>query len=459
VQNAEISAECRNKCRMQKGIVFMQAVIMAGGKGTRLLELTQDELPKPMIPINGKPVLEWQIECLYRNGITDICIIIGHLGETIQEYFGDGSKFNVSICYYKEEIPMGTAGALAHIGFFLKDDYFLLVYGDVIFDIDTNRMECFHKQKKAAATLFVHPNSHPFDSDLVILDENNRITGFDSKKNVRSYWYSNMVNAGFYIISKAICDELLENSKIDLEHEILFGRCGKDSDIYGYVSTEYIKDAGTIDRVDRVSNDLRNGVVAAKNLSKPQQCVFLDRDGTVNKHIGLLSKPGQLELEDKAAEALKKLNTSKYLAVLITNQPVVARGLCSIDDVEEIHKKLQTVLGENHVYLDDLFYCPHHPDKGFPEENPIYKIDCECRKPKPGLMQTAAVKHHIDLTKSWFIGDTTVDIKAGKNAGTRTVLVKTGQAGEDKKYDVTPDYTAENILDAVEYILSYRDED
>jgi len=431
----------------------MQAVIMAGGKGTRLLELTKNEIPKPMMPVNGKPILQWQIECLYRNGITDICIVVGYLGEKIIEFFGDGSEFDVNLTYFTEDIPMGTAGALAHIKHLISGDYFLLVYGDVIFDIDISRMEAFHKQKNARATLFVHPNSHPFDSDLVILGDDSCVIGSDSKKNIRSYWYENMVNAGFYIISKDICDGIPKTGKTDLEKDILFKNCGKDSHIYGYISTEYIKDAGTIDRINRVEADIKSGVVAAKNLSKKQKCVFLDRDGVLNKLIGLLYDIDKLDLEDTAAEAIAKLNTSEYFAVVITNQPVVARGLCDIKDVDEIHKKLQTLLGQQHVYLDDLLYCPHHPDKGYPEENPVYKIDCECRKPKPGMLMTAAVKHNIDLTKSWFIGDTTVDIKTGQDAGLKTVLVKTGEAGGDGKFDVTPDYVADDVLAAVEHIL------
>jgi len=223
--------------------------------------------------------------------------------------------------------------------------------------------------------------------------------------------------------------------------------------IYGYASTEYIKDAGTANRIRRVEADIENGVVAAKNLSKPQKCIFLDRDGVLNKADGLVSDINRFELEDTAADALALINASQYLAVVITNQPVIARGLCSIDELDEIHKKLQTLLGEKHVYLDDLFYCPHHPDKGYPEENPEFKIDCDCRKPKPGMLLTASDKHNIDLKNSWFIGDRTVDIKTGQNSGVKTVLVKTGAAGKDKKYDVTPDHIAENILDAVEYIL------
>ena len=251
----------------------MQAVIMAGGKGTRLIEFTKNEIPKPMMPVNGKPILQWQIECLYRNGITDICIVVGHLGDRIENFFGNGSNFKVNISYYREMEPLGTAGALAHIKHLIPAEYFLLVYGDVIFDIDIKRMEDFHKQKKAAATLFVHPNSHPFDSDLVVLDENSRVIGHDSKKNIRSYWYENMVNAGFYIVSKELCNIIPKTGRTDLEKDILFKRCGEDSDIYGYVSTEYIKDAGTVDRIRRVEADIRNGVVAAKNRSNKRDCV------------------------------------------------------------------------------------------------------------------------------------------------------------------------------------------
>ena len=432
----------------------MQAVIMAGGKGTRLLELTKDEIPKPMVPVLGKPLLRRQIECLRDNGINEIFIIIGHLGEKIQSYFGDGVEFGVSLKYYKEESPLGTAGALAQIKQLLSGEYFFLVYGDVIFDIDISLMETFHRKQKALATLFVHPNSHPYDSDLVILSNDGRVVGYDSKNNTRTdYWYENIVNAGLYILSSDICDLIPKSGKTDLEKDILFKHCGQHSSIYGYLSSEYIKDAGTKDRIIKVENDIKNGVVASKNLSKPQKCVFLDRDGVLNKHVGLLHETSQLELEDTAIEAIAKLNSSEYLTIVITNQPVVARGLCDIETVDEIHKKLQTLLGNNHVYLDDIFFCPHHPDKGYPEENPDYKIICECRKPKSGMLKTAAAKYNIDLERSWFIGDTTVDMETGRRAAVRTILVRTGEGGKDGKYDAIPIHIAENILDAVKYII------
>lgn len=113
---------------------------------------------------------------------------------------------------------------------------------------------------------------------------------------------------------------------------------------------------------------------------------------------------------------------------------------------------MQTQLGEQGAYLDDIVFCPHHPDKGYPEENPALKIACSCRKPNIGMLEYCVDNYHIDLSQSWFIGDTTVDIKTGKNAGTRTILLLTGEAGKDDKYTEQADFICENLLEAVHYI-------
>ena len=429
-----------------------QAVIMAGGKGTRLLSLTKDEIPKPMVPILRKPLLQWQIECLCREGIQQILIITGHLGNKISDYFGDGSFFNVSISYYQENQPLGTAGALSEVYNSLEDE-FLLVFGDILFDVDLERIELFHKQKKSLATLLVHPNSHPFDSDLIVKDRANRIVGFLPKGIERNVWYENCVNAGFYILKKQICQQIPRGKKVDLEKDILFPLIQQGEKIYAYASPEYIKDVGTPQRILSAEQELKQGIVASRNLKNRQRCVFLDRDGTLNQYKGLISNPDDLELEATAAKAVEKLNRSGWLAIVVTNQPVVARGMCEIKDVWQIHKKLQTILGENGAYLDDIGFCPHHPDKGYPEENSRYKVPCSCRKPNPGLLLDFAKKYHIDLERSWMIGDTTVDIQTGINAGTHTALVGTGLCGMDGKYPVCPEYKGETLLEVVDYIL------
>lgn len=432
----------------------MQAVIMAGGKGTRLAALTKDEIPKPMVLVAGKPLLLWQVEHLKENGITDLIMVIGHLGEKIQEYFGDGSNFGVHIEYFVEEVPLGTAGSFYYLKDMLKEDTFLMMSGDLLFDIDFERMVRFHKEKGSAATLFVHPNGHPYDSDLLVLDAEERAIRFDSKHNIRDYWYDNCVNAGIFVFDKKICDRVSEPVKRNLENDIIKGMIDDGEPVYGYRSPEYVKDVGTEDRIAQGLADIESGFIEARCLKNKQKCIFLDRDGTINKKNGFIANEDAFELEDCALEAIKKINKSGYLAVVITNQPSVARGLCEIEDIERIHKKLATLLGREGVYLDDIQFCPHHPDKGFPEENPLYKIVCDCRKPKTGMIDKVAAKYNIDLSQSWMIGDTTMDLQTGVNAGMRTALVLTGDAGQDKKYDVQPNLVGKDLLETVELILS-----
>ncbi len=436
----------------------MQAVIMAGGKGTRLAALTKDEIPKPMIPVAGKPLLQWQVERLKENGISEILMVTGHLGAKIREYFGDGSGFGVRIRYFEEETPLGTAGSFYYIRDMIEGDTFVMMSGDLFFDIDFGRMIRFHQEKQAAATLFVHPNGHPFDSDLVVLDGDGRVVEFDSKHNApRDYWYDNCVNAGIFVFEKTICDRVPHPVKKNLENDIIKGMIEDGVPVYGYRSPEYVKDVGTVERVAQTLADIESGVIGGKCLREKQRCIFLDRDGTVNQYRGLVYKEEDFELEPCAAEAVRKINRSGWLGIVATNQPVVARGLCGIEDVERIHRKMATLLGQEGVYLDDVLFCPHHPDKGYPEENPAYKIPCECRKPKTGMIRTAAERYNIDLSRSWIVGDTTMDIQTGINAGLKTALVLTGEAGNDRKYDVKPDLVCSDLLEAVEKILSNGD--
>ncbi|MCI8453879.1 MAG: HAD-IIIA family hydrolase [Lachnospiraceae bacterium] len=432
----------------------MQAVIMAGGKGTRLAALTKDEIPKPMIAVAGKPLLLWQVERLKENGLTDVILVIGHLGGKIREYFGDGKAFGVRIRYVEEETPLGTAGSLYYLRGMLEEGPFFMLSGDLFFDIDFARMLRFHEDRRAAATLFVHPNGHPFDSDLLVLDETDRIKKFDSKHNVRDYWYDNCVNAGLMVLDKSICRYVPKPVKLSLEKDILNGMIEAGEAVYGYRSPEYVKDVGTVERIQQALSDLERGVITGKCLKNRQKCMFLDRDGTINRFRGLIYKEEDFDLEPCAVEAVRKINESGRLGIVATNQPSVARGLCEISDIEKIHRKMSSLLGREGVYLDDVLFCPHHPDKGYPEENPAYKVACECRKPKIGMIQKAAKRYHIDLSESWMIGDTTTDIQTGINAGLKTALVLTGEAGQDKKYDVKPDLVCRDLLEAVEKILA-----
>ena len=398
---------------------------MAGGKGTRAASIASD-IPKPMIPICGKVILEHQIDCLKRNGLTDITLVIGHLGHQIKEHFEDGSRFGCTISYYTETEPLGTAGALYKMKE-LPDD-FILLNGDTIFDIDFHRMMAFHRQKGAWASLAVHPNNHPFDSALIETNDDDKITGWLNKEDKRGY-YKNLVNAGMHIISK----ELLacypqSREKVDLDRDLLKPSISSGR-LFAYRTPEYIKDMGTPERYAQVSSDIEKGIVKQRNLSAKQKCVFLDRDGTINKLNGFITKPEALKLMDDAAEAIAKINSRGFLAIVITNQPVIARGEVDFETLNLIHMKMETDLGNCGAFIDDLFYCPHHPERGFPGERPEFKIDCACRKPKPGMLLAAAEKYNIDLSGSYMVGDDMRDVKAGIAAGCTPVLLNE-DAGE-----------------------------
>nr|WP_315036430.1 HAD-IIIA family hydrolase [uncultured Lachnoanaerobaculum sp.] len=429
------------------------AVIMAGGKGSRLRSITNDEIPKPMVPVDGKPLLEYQVEKLKAYGIKKIVMIVGHLGEKIVDHFKDGKDFGVEIDYIFENEPLGTAGAF----YYLKDKTdakdFMLIFGDVFFDMDFDRMEDFHFKNSALTTLLAHPNGHPYDSDLIQTDDTGRVIGFDSKHNVRDYWYDNMVNAGIYIINKRLLDLVKEPVKTDFEKDILANQVKLGANIYAYHTPEYVKDVGTVDRINATVEELKSGLIQSKNLKNKQRAIFIDRDGTMNVSKGFISKADDLELIPGTIDAIKAINKSGALAIVITNQPVIARGECSFEELHNIHNKLKTLLGEKGAFVDDIFYCPHHPDKGFEGEVPELKFDCECRKPKTGMIDEAVKKYNIDLSKSYMVGDSTMDLETARNAGIKSVLVDTGFAGNDGKYDRSFDIEAKNLFDAVEKII------
>ena len=420
----------------------MKVVIMAGGKGTRISSVASD-IPKPMIEIDGIPVLEREIQCLKEQGFKDLIITVSHLGHIIMNYFGDGLDFGVHIEYFVEEQPLGNAGALFELKNKLTED-FLLLNADSIFDIDFNRIVKFHKEKGGLVTLFTHPNSHPYDSGLIIADKTGAVEQWLTKEDARPKYYQNRVNAGLHVVSPEILEVRPEGAKVDLDRQLLKPLAGTGK-MFCYDSPEYVKDMGTPDRYEAVFKDFADGVVAGKNLKRKQKAIFLDRDGTINKYVGFLRDIDEFELLPGVAEAIGKINRSGYLAIVVTNQPVIARGEVGWEELQEIHNKMETLLGLEGVYLDGIYFCPHHPHKGYEGEIPELKFDCDCRKPKPGMLLKAAEDFNIDLSQSWMIGDGENDIKAGEVAGCKTALIGEGNFNQS--------ITGNSLLEIVEHIL------
>lgn len=423
----------------------MKVVISAGGKGTRIASFFPD-IPKPLIKLHGKSVLEHQIEALSSQGFDDIIITVGHMGEKIKEHLGDGAEnYGVKIEYFEEKEPLGTAGALTRLYEKLSDD-FVLINGDLFFDADINRLVAFHKEKKALATVYTHPNSHPSDSTLIVAGEDGRVSRFVTAESRHGY-FSNRVNAGIHILSKKALEGFQTGEKLNLDRDVLVPLSARGG-LFCLDTDEYIKDMGTPDRYSAVLADIDNGLPHKLSRRTERKAVFLDRDGTLNVHKGFLTDINDLELCEGAAEALNQINSSGYLAVVVTNQPVVARGDVTERELGDIHNKLEALLGDNGAYLNRIYFCPHHPDKGFEGEVPELKIKCDCRKPSDGMFRQAAEELNINLSASFTVGDSEADILAGKNAGTKTVLIGSGNYGQD--------YTVKTILEAIQVILNEK---
>ena len=420
----------------------MKTVLMAGGRGTRISSVASD-IPKPMIKIAGKPILEREIECLREQGFTDLVITVGYLSDAIINYFGNGEKFGVSIEYFVETQPLGNAGALFKIKDKLTED-FILLNADVMFDVDFKRFVAYHRVRGGLATLFTHPNGHPYDSGLIVTDQNNSVTEWLSKEDDRPLYYANRVNAGLHVLSPEVLNVKIDTPKIDLDRQLLKPLAGTGK-MFAYDSPEYVKDMGTPDRYESVCRDTENGLVGRRNLKNKQKAIFLDRDGTINEFVGFLRNIDDFRLLDGVGEAVRKINDSEYLAIVITNQPVIARGEVTVQYLREIHNKMETLLGAEGAYINALYYCPHHPDSGFEGKVKELKINCDCRKPKPGLILRAAIDFNIDLSESWMIGDSDTDVLCGKNAGCKTARIGA---------DATADIQGKSLLDCVNKIFN-----
>lgn len=406
-----------------------KAVIIAGGKGARLGKLTKN-IPKPMIKIGGFTVLEHQIQSLKKHNIKEAIILTGHLSEAI-ENFVRTKNFGIKIKCIKSDPAIGSADRLKSAEKHLKGD-FLVLSCDIMFDVDIKKLFDFHVKNKSFCTLVVHPNDHPHDSDLVEINESKKIIAFHHKPHLPNKYFNNLANAGIYIMSSGIFNHIKSRAGVELGLGKIFPKLIQKKRLFGYNTPEYIKDMGTPKRLKQVTKDCLSGKIKRLNIKNKRAAIFLDRDGTINYDPGNLSDINDLRLLPKTAEAIKKINSSEYLAVVITNQPMVAKGLINVRDVEEIHKKMETLLGAEGAKLDAVYFCPHHPEKGYPGENSKYTMPCGCRKPQPGMLKKAEKDLNISLSRSWLIGDSERDIIAGFSAKVKTILIPKNQEKFEK---------------------------
>ncbi|MDR1489728.1 MAG: HAD-IIIA family hydrolase [Desulfovibrio sp.] len=446
-----------------------ETIILAGGKGTRLASRLNG-LPKPLVNVAGVPLLERQILHCKSFGIESVLLLVNHRADRIAEFCAQKDNFGLRLSLVDDGEPRGTGGAtLAALPYLVSDSQdVLIMYGDTLLNIDLERFHAAHAARGADASLLLHPNTHPQDSDLVELDESGYLAKLHPYPHPEGAEYPNLVNAALYIVKRSVLESFRyltggSPKVFDFAKDVFPLMLKKGGKLYGYVSPEYIKDVGTPERLDSAEADILSGRFAGGTLRLPQRAVFLDRDGVLNEDVGYITSPDQLTLLPGSAQAVRRLNKAGMLAVVITNQPVLARGECDEAALRTVHTRLEYLLGLEGAYIDRLYYCPHHPDKGFPGERPELKMVCSCRKPAPGMVFKAAEDLHIDVRNSWFVGDRKSDIQCAKNAGCRSILTVREASGQDGEVfadtgDIQPDFKANDLAAAVDIIL-LRQED
>lgn len=394
----------------------MEAIVLAGGFGTRLRPCI-DNLPKPLAPIGGKPFLHYLLDYLYANGVHRAIISTGYLADYIEEQIGRKYRGMV-VDYCREEMPLGTGGAIKKALGMCSGEYAVAVNGDSFFDVDLFGMQRFHEKSGCPLTIAAREVPWAENSGFLTV-ENGRLSGF-REKGVKS---AGLINGGIYFINKNLLDGI-EEEKFSFEKSVLEG---------GYCpvavteSSGYFIDIGIPENYRKAEKEKE--FLVSKRIRK---AVFLDRDGTVNYDPGHLYRAEDFRFLPDADKAIAKLKKLGYLVIIITNQAGIAKNLYGKKDVDILHKHINALLSESHsVIADGYYYCPHHPDAVLDE----YKTECSCRKPQPGLILKAVsdfsqIGIEIDIKNSLTVGNRRSDLLAGINAGTeKNILI-----GSDEPY-------------------------
>ena len=418
-------------------------VILTGGKGSRVNKLLNGK-SKPEINITSKKkIIDFQINQLIK--LKKKIFFLSHVSFNIlKNYVNNNYSNKIKFEFIEEKKRSGTAGCLKHL-INKKFNNFILIDGDLIFNVDLKKFLNFHKKKKSDCTLLIHPNNHPYDSDSVEINQNSKVIKIYPKRNIIK---PNLCLSGMRIIKKEILKNIHPDKFQDFTKDFLIKIFKKNKKIYGYNSREYIKDVGTPERIKQAKMDIKTKKYKLGNIQKKIPAIFLDKDGVIvelNKNINYQNN----NIFSFTYRALKKINKSPYLCVVVTNQPAIAKGILSINQLRKDLQKFETKLGSKKVYIDKIYFCPHHPEKGFKGENKKYKTDCNCRKPKNGMFLQAIKDLNIDKTKSFMLGDSFSDLSASKKTNIKFIKI-----GKEKFSTKRQPLNKKNLLDAVNYILN-----
>jgi histidinol-phosphate phosphatase family protein len=407
-------------------------------------------VPKPLVTVGGLPVLDHILATLARGGVNRFILAAGHYGEQIRDRYArhdfDGCIVETTI----EPIPLGTSGGLPHLRESL-DENFIVAYGDVFLDLDIAGLLHNHRQHAPLATLLVRSSDHPWDSHLVDADAEGYVRDFIHRRE-NGVRYRNIANAGLYAVSRRLLDLVPVGRPSDFGADLFPAAlaAGNNLRVHHLEPQAFIKDMGTPERLLEVESYIAERALAEKARAKPGKLntVFLDRDGVLNKDIGPISHPDQLHLLAGASEAVNLLAQAGLRCVILTNQSVVARGLCTPVELELIHSRLRELLTSKSRRdpIEAIYTCLHHPETHHDEGLPYLRRACRCRKPEPGLIFQACKELGLDLARCVLVGDRASDIQAAHSAGVRAILVGLPESRAKARAICPPDAEFDSLL-------------
>lgn len=392
----------------------MEAIVLAGGFGTRLKDCL-DDIPKPLAPIGNVPFICRILDYLYANGIHRVIISTGYLAEKIENTIGKKYR-GMTVDYSREDSPLGTGGGIKKALSKCIEETVVVANGDSFFDVDIFEMKKFHEASGYPMTLAAKHIKNAHRSGLLDF-KNGKLCGF-IENGVAPSGY---INGGIYILKRTLLESVAEE-KFSFENRIL---SNGEYDVGVFESNGYFIDIGTPESY-KVAEKEKNNLISERT----RKAVFIDRDGTVNKDTVHLFRKEDFEFLPDADKAIANLKKKGYLVIVITNQAGIAKGLYKAEDVDILHRYVDSLLAEKHyVVADGYYYCPHHPEAVIDN----LRFECKCRKPQAGLILKAAedfkkIGITIDFDNSFTIGNRISDVLAGINAGTgKNILIGTDE--------------------------------
>jgi mannose-1-phosphate guanylyltransferase / phosphomannomutase len=419
----------------------MEIAILIGGKGSRVKKISK-KIPKSFLKIDDHSIIDHQLKQLSKLKKKIFLISNRKISKYHNKLRNKYKKINFKI--FEESTPLGTGGCLKILQDFNNNCY-LIIMGDLIFNINFRKFYSFHKKNKSDFTLLAHPNDHPFDSDLLEINEKNQLIKFHNKPHKKND-LGNLSSSGIFLINKKIFKFIKTNKFQDLSKDILPKLLKKKIKIYAYNTREYVKDVGTPKRINLVKKHIKTKKFINGSIDKKLPAIFLDRDGVINKEYSNKHYQDPTQINEGAISAVKKINEKGYLSVIVTNQPAIAKGIITLDKLKRDHKKLEYEFGLKGAYFDRIYFCPFHPEKGFKGEVKKYKKKSSWRKPDNGMILQAIKDLNIDIKKSYMIGDSAADYYAAKKTGIKCLIV-------GKKFKRKGFKNYENLYEATNSII------